>query len=277
MTTHTSPTVEELYRGLGRMVVRFYGRAPGAASVVAPRAILGCSGLDSVFLNCGVVFGDGEGEEDAAKVRLRGFVVTLRERAVGGYVCLSEPVQRRLEPLARELGLEPLPPIPLMARGVEAVPEEGAAPATSTSGRPPLDPGAFTIEPVASPGALAEFLAVSEAAFDLPADLYGRVVTPDLLADPALVVYVCRLEDAPVSCVCVVVEDGLAGISGMATLPGLQGRGIGGVLLDHVIGAHRHQVRAFYLTATEAGQALYHRHGFATVDAATAWVVPPPA
>lgn len=272
--TNTAPTVEEFYRGMGRMVVRFFGRTPGAASVVAPHAILACSGLDSVFLNCGVVFGDGRGA-DAAEARFREFVLRIRELGVGGYVCLSEPVQRRLEPLARDVGLEPLPPIPLMAH--VAPPARGVASGRQAraSGRPPLDPGAFTIERVAGAGGLADFLAVSEAAFDLPAGLYARVVTPGLLAEPGLVVYLCRLEDSPVSCVCVVVEDGLAGISGMATLPELQGRGIGSMLLAHVVEAHRRDVRAFYLTATEDGRALYERHGFATVDASTAWVVPP--
>ena len=276
--TQTSPTVEEFYRGMGRQVVRFYGRTPGSTCVVAPFSILGCSGLDAVFLNCGVVFGDGPRREDAAEERLRDFVARIREFGVGGYVCLSEPVQQRLEPLARELGLEPLEPIPLMTRGTEA-PETsppGGGPAAVAGARSALDPAAFTIERVRTDGDLGDFLAVSEAAFGLPAGLYGRVVTPDLLADPALSVYLCRLEGAPVAGVCVVDDDGLAGISGMATLPDLQGQGIGSVLLAHIIGTHRVGARALYLTASEAGQPLYRRHGFATVDAATAWVVPPP-
>ena len=276
--TQTPPTVEEFYRGMGRQVVRFYGRTPGSTCVVAPFSILGCSGLDSVFLNCGVVFGDGSRPGDAAEERLREFVARIRELGVGGYVCLSEPVQQRLEPLARELGLDPLEPIPLMTRGTEA-PEtapSAAGSAAEAGSRPALDPAAFTIERVHAENDLADFLAVSEAAFDLPAELYGRVVTLDLLADPALSVYLCRLEGAPVAGVCVVDDDGLAGISGMATRPDLQGRGIGGVLLAHTIRRHSADARAFYLTASKAGQRLYRRHGFATVDAATAWVVPPP-
>ena len=92
--TQTPPTVEELYRGMGRQVVRFYGRTPGSTCLEAPFSILGCSGLDSVFLNCGVVFGDGPGREDAAEERLREFVARIRELGVGGYLCLSEPVQQ---------------------------------------------------------------------------------------------------------------------------------------------------------------------------------------
>jgi len=274
--THTPPTVEELYRGMGRMVVRFYGRTPGSCCVVAPSAILGCSGLDCVFLNCGVVFGDGAGGDDPAEGRLREFVARIRERGVGGYICFSEGTQRRLEPLARELGLEPLPPIPLMARGTDASSPADVHQAGWGAARPPLDPGAFSVERVHTADSLEEFLAVSEAAFDLPAELYGRVITPELLADPALGVYLCRLEGAPVSAVCVVADEGLAGISGMATLPDLQGQGIGGFLLARVIELHRPQTHAFYLTASEAGQPLYRRHGFTVVDAATAWVVKPP-
>jgi GNAT superfamily N-acetyltransferase len=274
--THALPTVEELYRGLGRMVVGFYGRRPGATCVEGPSAILGCSGLDSIFLNCGVVFGDGAGA-DGPEERLREFVARIRESGVGGYVCLSELVQGRLEPLARELGLRPLPPIPLMARGVEDPGQAAGDGAAASAGeRPALDPAAFVVERVTTDGSLADFLAVSEAAFDLPAALYGSVVTPELLRDSALNVYLCRLEGAPVCAACVMVEDGLAGISGMATLPGLQGRGIGSVLLTQVIALHRDEAHAFYLTASETGQRLYRRHGFTTLDAATAWVVPPP-
>ncbi len=271
------PTAEESYRGMGRMLVRFYGRTPGATRIEGPSAILGCSGLDNVLLNSGVVFGDGPGV-DGAEERLREFVARMRERGLGGYVCLSERVQKRLEPLARELGLEPLPPVPLMVRGAEdavaADPARGEEPAPGA--RPALDPAAFVVERVTSVGGLSDFLAVSEAAFDLSADLYGSVVTPDLLRDPALSVYLCRLEGAPVSVVCVVAEDGLAGISGMATLPELQGRGLGSLLLAQVISLHRDEVHGFFLTASEAGRPLYRRHGFTTVDEATAWVVPPP-
>jgi GNAT superfamily N-acetyltransferase len=274
--THTQPTVEELYRSIGRMAVRFYGRRPGACCVVAPFAILGCSGLDSVFLNCGVIFGDGAGGDDPAEGRLREFVARVRERGVGGYVCFSEAVQRRVEPLARELGLQPLPPIPLMARAADTSSPVDGHEASPGIARPALDPAVLSVERVHTPDGLTEFLAVSEAAFDLPAELYGRVVTLDLLADPAVGVFLCRLEDAPVSAVCVVADDGLAGISGMATLPDLQGQGIGGFLLSRVLELYRQRAHAFYLTASEAGQPLYRRQGFSVADAATAWVITPP-
>jgi GNAT superfamily N-acetyltransferase len=277
--THTLPTVDELYRGMGRMVVRFYGRTPGSACVIASGAILACSGLGSIFLNCGVLFGDGPDGDDPAEDRLQEFTASIRRRGIGGYVCLSEAVQQRLEPLARELGLEPLPPIPLMAR----VAGEGVArPASDGSGRPAGEAGgasdaaAIVVERVTDAGGLGDFLSVSEAAFDLPAELYGRVVTLSLLEDQAFTVYLSRLDGDAVAGVCVVEDEGLAGISGMATLPGLQGRGIGSRLLEHVLAAHADRSRAFYLTASEAGQALYRRYGFETVDAATAWIVPPP-
>lgn len=269
---HALPTVEELYRALGRMVVRFSGSTPGSGCVLAPSAILGFSGLDGVFLNCGVVFGDGPDGDDPAEERLREFVGLMRERGVGGYVCLSERIQRRLAPLARELGLEPLPAIPLMVRAAAAKAADGAVAAGAPALMPP--PGGHVLERVTTAEGLSEFLAVSEAAFELPADLYGLVVTPALLRDPGFSVYLLRLGGCAVSCVCVVEDEGLAGISGMATLPGLQGRGIGAHLLAAVL--ERHRVRAFYLTASEAGQPLYRRHGFEAVDTATAWVVPSP-
>jgi GNAT superfamily N-acetyltransferase len=270
--SHAAPTVEEFYRAMGRMVVRFYGRTPGSSCVLASHAILGCSGLGSIFLNCGVVFGDGPAGDDPAEDRMREFVARIRERRVGGYVCLSETIQRRLEPLARELGLEPLPPIPLMAHVPAGRPADAGEPPDT-----PGDEGGPVVERVAGPEGLADFLALSEMAFDLPSGLYGRVVTAEFLKDPLLSVYLSRLDGVAVAGAIVVDDEGLAGISGMATLPDLQGRGIGGSLLEHVLNAHAAHTRAFYLTASEAGQRLYRRHGFDTVDAATAWVVPPPA
>ena len=270
--SHTAPAVEEFYRAMGRMVVRFYGRTPGSSCVQASHAILGCSGLGSIFLNCGVVFGDGPAGDDPAEDRLREFVALIRERSVGGYVCLSETIQRRLEPLARGLGLEPLPPIPLMAR-VPAGRPARAGELPEASG----DEAGPTVERVAGPESLADFLALSELAFDLPSGLYASVVTTEFLEDPKLSVYVSRLDGVAVAGAIVVDDEGLAGISGMATLPDLQGRGIGGSLLEHVLNAHAPLTRAFYLTSSEAGQSLYRRHGFETVDAATAWVVPPSA
>jgi len=274
------PSVDDLYRSMGRMIVRFYGRTPGADCVIASHAILGCSGLDSVFLNCGVVFGDLPGGEDSAEARLREFVARIVARGVGGYVCLSEGVQAELEPLARHLGLEPLPPIPLMARSsggdaAQSAPaaHEGLATLLSPDGTSRAR--SCRVEPVTTEVGLAEFLAVSEAAFDLPRDLYGRVITRDLLGDPALIAYLVRLDGAAVGCVCVVDDDGVIGVSGMATLPELQGKGVGGRLLEHVLRAHGDGARVFYLTASEAGRPLYLRHGFRVVDAATAWVVSP--
>lgn len=272
------PTVEEFYRAMGRTIVRLYGRTLRSHQVLAPHAILGCSGLGNVFLNCGVVFGDGLHGEDPAEQRLREFVAAIRDREVGGYVCLSEGVQRRLLPVALELGLEPLPVIPLMARAAadQTLEDPSAAGAQRRSASDP-DRGRI-IERVDTEASLAEFLAVSEAAFDLPADLYGLVVTPDLLDDPGLSMYVLRVDGRAVSCVCVDDDDeGLCGVSGMATVPQLQGRGIGGDLLAAVLHGHVAGTRAYYLTASEAGQRLYRHHGFEVVDSATAWVVPPPA
>lgn len=271
MDRHVQPTVEELYRGMGRMIVRFYGRTPGSECIVASHAILGCSGLGSIFLNCGVVFGDGTGGEDPAEGRFREFVALIRERGVGGYVCLSDGVQRRLEPLARELGLDPLPAIPLLTRAGQG---GGAVRGDGVSGCEEAGPGA--VERVATDGGLTEFLTVSEAAFDLPADLYGRVITPASLHDPGFTIYLVRLEGRAVACACVGEEEGLAGITGMATVPELQRHGIGARLLRFVLREHGPRARAFYLTATDAGQRLYRGCGFETVDAATAWVVPPP-
>jgi GNAT superfamily N-acetyltransferase len=275
---HTAPSVEDLYRSMGRMAMRFYGRTPGSHCVVASHALLACSGLGSVFLNVGVVFGAGPGDEDSAAARLREFVARIGSRGVGGYVCLSEGVQAELEPLARELGLEPLPSIPLMSRPYGAAATAG--PSAAESGTTAPGGGRARparVERVTTELGLAEFLAVSEAAFDLPSDLYGRVVTPRLLRDPAVAAYLFRLDGAAVGCVCVVDDEGLVGISGMATLPELQGRGIGGRLLEHVLAEYRDGARAFFLTASEAGQRLYRRHGFSVVDAATAWVVSRPA
>lgn len=260
-----APTVDQLYRSLGRGIVRFFGRTPGADCVLASHAVIACSGLDNVVLNFAVVFGDGPDGDDPAAGRLREFVARLEARAVGGYVCLSERVGAELEPVARDFGLEKLPPIPLMVR--QAGPAPVPAPARGASP---------AVELVTGVDGLAEFLAVSEEAFALPAELYGLVVTPALIDDPAVALYLCRDGGRAVACVCLVEDEGLVCVSGMATLPERQGEGIGAHLLGHVLDSAAPGTRAFFLTASEQGQPLYRRLGFEVVDAATAWVVPPP-
>lgn len=252
------------------MLIRFFGHTADSSCVVASHAILACSGLGDVFLNCGVVFGDGPSGDDPAEGRLREFVDHIRGRGAGGYVCLSEAVQRRLAPLARELGLERLPTIPLMARSSVSKPGEEGTVGDDGAGRK------CSVEQVTTVEGLADFLWVSERAFELPGHLYQRVVTPALLEDDGLSVYVCRLDGRPVACACVVEDEGVAGISGMATVPELQRRGLGGQLLTHVLRTHAERARAFYLTASEAGRSFYPRYGFKVVDSATAWVVSPP-
>jgi GNAT superfamily N-acetyltransferase len=252
---------------MGRMLVRFFGHTPGAECVIASHAILGCSGLDSVFMNVGVVFGDAPSGDDRAAARLREFVARIDARGVGGYVCLSEGVQAGLGPLARELGLEPLPPLPLMVRAA-------GGPAT----RADVSAGGarFGVETVTTAAGIAEFLAISNAAFDLPPGLYGHVVTPELLAVPGIRISLGRHDGVPVSCVCAVEDEGLVAVTGMATLPEMQGRGVGGRLLAHALGSYEGRARAFYLTASREGRRLYEHAGFEIVDAATAWAVPPP-
>ena len=73
----------------------------------------------------------------------------------------------------------------------------------------------------------------------MPSGLYGRVVTTDAPRGSHARVYLYRIDGVAVAGAIVVDDEGLAGISGMATLPDLQGRGIGGSLLDHVLARTR--------------------------------------
>lgn len=262
----TMPTVEELYAAMGRMIVRIYGRVDGARCDLLPRAALACSGLDDVSLNYAVIYGDAWGD-DAAEAVLRVFAERLRERGVGGYVCASRAVSAPLAPVARELGLEPLPDVPLMMRG--------GGPVDGTVASPSPDDASFTVRPATSAAGVSELLRVSEAAFGLPVDLYGRIVTPDLVDDPAVTVYLGRRGTTTVSCAFVVDDDDLVGVSGLATLPEWEGRGYGGRTLRAVAEANP-TARAFYLTADAGAEAFYRAHGYELVDAAAAWVVPPP-
>jgi len=256
--------VDELYAGIGRSMALFYGGVPEARGEVRPGAVLGCSGLGAAFLNAAIVWGEpglpaAETERRAAGT-LREFVGIMRGLGSGGYVCLGERLRGALEPLARELGLAPLEVIPLMRRVPDPPAEEPA--------------GGYECERVADEAGLAELLAVSAAAYEIPAELYGRVVTPALLGRPEVALYLCRRNGLAVSCVYAVDDDGVVDIAGMATLPERQGEGAGGVLLRHVLRAHADGARAFCLTASAAGLRLYERAGFDVVDEAGAWLVP---
>ena len=244
----------------------FYGAVPGARGLVRDGAVLGCSGLGATFLNAGIVFPEAgvpraEAERRAA-VTLCEFVDVIRELGSGGYVCLGERLRGALEPLARELGLLALEVIPLMRRSPEPPEEEPA--------------GGWVCERIRDEDGLAELLAVSAAAYEFPAALYGRVVTPALLRRPEVALYLCRRDGRAVSCVYTVEDGGLVDVAGMATLPERQGEGAGGALLRHVLRTHASGSRAFCLTASAAGYRLYERSGFVVVDEASAWLVPAP-
>ena len=260
------PVIEELYASIGRSMALFYGTVPGARCEVRDGAVLGCSGLGASFLNAGIVYGEPGLSRDEAERRaaatLGDLVGVIRGLGSGGYVCLGERLRGALEPLAREMGLVPLELVPLMWRAPGAPPPEPA--------------GAYSCERVRGDGGLAELLAVSAAAYEFPAELYGRVVTPALLGRSDVSFYLCRRDGRAVSCVYAVDDDGVVGVAGMATLPERQGEGAGGVLLRHVLRAHAPGARAFCLTASAAGLRLYERSGFVVVDEASAWLVPAP-
>jgi GNAT superfamily N-acetyltransferase len=262
------PPVNDLYRSMGRMLVRFLSARAGAECIVTHGAVLACSGLEPVSLNCVLVFagepGDADDEPALAERAswLREFVALVRGRRIGGYVYLGGEVSAELAPVARELGLEELVRVPLMARPAGTADAAGPSPA-----------GPLTVEIVADEAALTAFLAVNEAAFDVPAEQYAEVLTTRFLGAPGVTLYLGRVAEQAALAVCVYDDDGGVVVSGMATIPALQGRGLGGRLLGHVLRAHDERARAFCLAANSGSRALYARHGFAVVDEATAWLI----
>ena len=250
-----APPTSELWRLAGEAWAAFLAGYPGAVARRTPHGWLALSGEPLADLNFAYV-----GAADQAAEHLREFGEAIRARGVPALVALAPAVADRLAPLARELGLQPLGGVPLMA--YQPAGEPAAVP----------DVGAYAVGRITDPGDLPAVHGLLADAFGLPLDAAARLYAAPLLAQPGIAVFLARRAGEPVSTVTTSAAGAMVGIWSMATTPARQRQGAGRAALAAALARHRARgATTFYLIATEAGRPLYERTGFRTLEETPLW------
>jgi GNAT superfamily N-acetyltransferase len=244
---------------VGEVFALLYRAAPGFEAHLWPHATLALSGDTGAFWLNSVVVGD-----DPAADAMRSAVAVLRERALPGWVFHPDALTPRLAPLAQEFGLNDAGTVPFMVLR----PEHDTSPIASD----------LTIERVRDETGLREFNRITAAAFETRREAIDRVWGPALLEMPGLKICLGRRDGEAITSVMTVNHGSVVGIWTMGTLPERQRTGAGRRLLTAVLADHRRRgATAFYLVASEAGQALYEQLGFLPELDLRIWIAAAPA
>lgn len=245
---------EELIRLCGRALVAQMNAAPGFELHMTRNCVLGLSGEPLADFNMLTLGPDPDAEAFLAQSMAR-----VKARGLPLLAMMSPDVARTLAPAATRLGLTAAGTAPLMVlrAGTPVRPS-----------RPIKVKRALGPELVRIAGDLAS------AAFDLPRDAVARCIDVGITETAGVETYIAWGDDGPMSAVSVTPTGNTAGISGMATPPEHQGKGMGRALLAQVMDDYRGRgVERFYLTATEAGRPLYESLGFEKIADLSAWVL----
>jgi ribosomal protein S18 acetylase RimI-like enzyme len=132
-------------------------------------------------------------------------------------------------------------------------------------------PPGFTIEEVADESALAEFVSVLVAGYEMPpavADGWAQAARGFGIGRTPWRMYLARLNERPVATNMLFCGGGVASVYGVATVPAARGRGIGGAItLAPLLQARATGYRHAALFATDMAVGTYRRIGFRFTDA----------
>jgi hypothetical protein len=110
-----------------------------------------------------------------------------------------------------------------------------------------------------------DHLRVLAESFEAPLDVIQHAFGAGLTETPGLTAWVGFLEGVPVATSAVSMQAGLAGVYNVATIPSARGKGIGAALTWTAVSAGASSGATIsILQASEAGQPVYARMGFAT-------------
>lgn len=223
------------------------GRADPAAGVQeAGGLLLASTGVPFAFFN-GAFASPGC---DAA---------TAHGTAEAFFAARALPYLFRVSPDAPEVaaaldqaGLAETPPLELMGM---AAPER----------TPPLPPG-LAVERADTPERLGRHAALLAASFNLPVEIMVGFLGDVPLRDRRFLAFNGLLDGEPVATTAVFVQDGVAGIYDVATLPHRRGQGLGEAMTWHAVreGAARGAGVAV-LQPSPMGRPVYERMGFGVV------------
>ena len=244
----------ELHGLTMRGIAALIANSPGYFSRTTSRSALLSSGEPCPDLNMIMIGPDADAprflEESVSQVRRQGLQAVAM---------LTPDIAPALEPTCRRLGLTALGNMPVMTFDVSGPSGAGAA-----------------CEFVRVADALTSALAgdVQSAAFELPRECVARSLDTVHLTAGGPETFIALSQGKPVAAMTVIRFGEQAGIWTMATLPEHQRKGIGRALMTCVLEQYRQAgVSRFFLSASEAGRALYLKMGFSTVGEYSVWLV----
>lgn len=221
----------------------------GSAVETAPGILLVHTGVRLPTFN-GVFVRDREPDWEAVEAAVREYVpsapwsVTLRAHP-------TEPVARA----AADAGLTSRTSLPLLVRPLDSTDSPTTPPEVGVS---------------VGEARSAAYGATLAAGFGIPADVLESVSGPDVLSDPHFRSVLVEDRGVPVASGLVMLEDDIAGIANIATVPQARRRGFGTLAtLAAMAEGYARGARTAYLQASPDGLALYQKLGFSGVEKAT--------
>ena len=240
---------------------RLCGAIGPGALVKQTGAALFVTGIAAPTLNC--VFATRPGALAQDIDDLLGLVAN---RGLPYCLQLRPGADPELDAIARDRGMTPEDPIPLMVLelGVVALGETAANPTLVIRGLTSAESRLH-----------ASILA---SGFDAPVELFELLMTPAVLSLPAARCYVGNVEQEPVTTAFGFTERDHVGIYNVATVPGHRGRGYGTAITARaVLDGFTSGASVAYLQSSVAGYRVYERLGFRTLEKWTLWISSPEA
>jgi len=158
----------------------------------------------------------------------------------------------------------------LAARGLESSPAEPGMACELSDWSPLNAPAGLTVERVRDGEAFHEWCDVFVGGMEAPVD--GHAAFEELFADVSvgerapIRTYLARRDGEPIACGFGVLDAGVIGLYGIATLPEARRQGAGGAVTGRIMDdARLAGARLAVLQSTELGFPLYQRLGFRTV------------
>ena len=131
---------------------------------------------------------------------------------------------------------------------------------------PVAAPAGLEVEPVVDAAGLEDAVTLAAAGFGLDLTLCRKILTPSVLDDPLVRVFVVRAGGEPVSTATLVISDEIAGVYTVATPVQHRGRGYGAAVTAAVVEEGRRRgCTLASLQATPMGAPIYERMGFRAV------------
>ena len=114
---------------------------------------------------------------------------------------------------------------------------------------------------------------VAAAGFQVPADIFRRLMRPSVLERPGVRSYLGEVDGEPVATGIGVRLDESVGIFNIATLPTHQRRGYGAAITSRAVrDGFVEGARWAWLQSSAAGHGLYEKLGFTTLESWQCWV-----